>query len=237
MSASERIIVALDTASWATTLDLLERLPEVIWWKVGLEVFTALGSPILQELRQRQKRIFLDLKLHDIPQTVARTTQIALDYKVDLLTVHALGGGAMLRAASEVVAGGSCRLLAVTLLTSLSSEILTQELRIPLDLPDYTLHLAHLAQASGISGVVCSAQETAKLRSHLGSEMILVTPGIRFAEPLLADDQARVASPQAALQAGANYLVVGRPITSSPDPAAAFYRLCELCETPLDQGC
>ncbi len=220
-----RLIVALDTASWEQALEWVDRLPQVLWWKVGLELFTAVGPQIFQALKERGKRIFLDLKLHDIPHTVGRAAQVAVGYGVDLLTVHAAGGSAMLRAAVAATQGSSCRLLAVTLLTSLGPEQVRQELGVERDPGDYVLQLARLALDQGVSGLVCSPQEVGRLRQALGPEVLLVTPGIRFGDPEAEDDQRRVCTPEAALRAGADYLVVGRPITAAADPVAALYRL------------
>ncbi len=227
LPADRRIIVALDTASLPAALDLMDQLSTVLWWKVGLELFTAVGAPILQELRQRGKRIFLDIKLHDIPHTVSRAVQAALAYEVDLITLHALGGSEMMGAAQEAAQGSDCRLLAVTILTSLSPDQLQQDLQISQPLPNYVLHLAQQAQAQGIPGAVCSPQEVARLRHHCGPQFLLVTPGIRWsAHPESLEDQSRVWTPQAALAAGADYLVIGRPLTQAADPAAAFASLC-----------
>ncbi len=220
-----RLIVALDTASWEQALEWVDRLPQVLWWKVGLELFTAVGPQIFQALKERGKRIFLDLKLHDIPHTVGRAAQVAVGYGVDLLTVHAAGGSAMLRAAVAATQGSSCRLLAVTLLTSLGPEQVRQELGVERDPGDYVLQLARLALDQGVSGLVCSPQEVGRLRQALGPEVLLVTPGIRFGDPEAEDDQQRVCTPAEALRAGADYLVVGRPITAAADPVAALYRL------------
>ncbi len=219
-----RLIVALDTASWEQALEWVDRLPQVLWWKVGLELFTAVGPSILQALKERGKRIFLDLKLHDIPHTVARAAQVAIGYGVDLLTVHAAGGSAMLQAAVAATQGSSCRLLAVTLLTSLGPDQVRQELGVERDPGDYVLQLARLALDQGVNGLVCSPQEVGRLRQALGPEVLLVTPGIRLGDPQAGDDQRRVCTPEAALRAGANYLVVGRPITTAADPVAAWQR-------------
>lgn len=154
-----RLIVALDTASWEQALKWVDRLPQVLWWKVGLELFTAVGPQILQALKERGKRIFLDLKLHDIPHTVGRAAQVAVGYGVDLLTVHAAGGSAMLRAAVAATQGSSCRLLAVTLLTSLGPDQVRQELGVERDPGDYVLQLARLALDQGVSGLVCSPRK------------------------------------------------------------------------------
>ncbi|WP_244349901.1 orotidine-5'-phosphate decarboxylase [Thermostichus vulcanus] len=235
LNPCEKLIVALDTDSLEQALEWVDLLPQVLWWKVGSELFTAVGSPILQALKERGKRIFLDLKLHDIPNTVGRATRVAVSYGVDLLTIHASGGSAMMRAAAEAAQSSSCRLLAVTLLTSLSPEQVQQELGIGEDPADYILHLAQLAQAQGLTGLVCSPQEVSRLRQAFGSEVLLVTPGIRFSPTntgndalhRLEDDQQRIWTPARALQAGADYLVVGRPVTAAPDPVAAFQQLCD----------
>ncbi|MEN9226050.1 MAG: orotidine-5'-phosphate decarboxylase [Thermostichus sp. HHBFW_bins_43] len=228
----DRLIIALDTPSLEQALQWVDCLPQVLWWKVGLELFTAVGSPILRALKERGKRIFLDLKLHDIPNTVGRATQVAVGYGVDLLTLHASGGSAMLRAAVEAAQSSPCRLLAVTLLTSLSPEQLQQELCIEADPAGYALHLAQLAQAQGLTGLVCSPQEVARLRQALGPEVLLVTPGIRLPRSAadhdpMEDDQQRIWTPAKALQAGADYLVVGRPVTAARDPVIAFQQLCD----------
>ncbi len=226
-----RLIVALDTSSLEEALEWVERLPQVQWWKVGLELFTAVGPPILQALKERGKRIFLDLKLHDIPRTVGRAVQVAVGHGVDLLTVHAAGGSAMLHSAATAVQGSSCRLLAVTLLTSLGPEQVRRELGIERDPGDYVLQLAQLALEQGLRGLVCSPQEVGRLRQALGPKVLLVTPGIRLGDPEAGDDQRRVCSPATALRAGADYLVVGRPITAAADPLAAWQRFQALVET------
>lgn len=225
---AERIIVALDTGSLPTAIHLLDLLPDVLWWKVGLELFTAVGPVILQELKQRQKRIFLDIKLYDIPNTVAGATRSAVAHGVDMLTLHGSGGRYMLQAAVTAAKASHCQLLAVTVLTSLSPEQLRDELQVKMPLPEYVAELAYLAAQQGLAGAVCSPHEVAAVRQRCGSNFILVTPGIRDVSPL--EDQTRVLTPQAALQAGANYLVVGRPVTAAVDPAAAFAALCSSVE-------
>ncbi len=246
---AERIIIALDTDTLEEALAWVERLPQVLWWKVGLELFTAVGSPIVRALKERGKRVFLDLKLHDIPNTVARATRVAVGYGVDLLTLHASGGSAMLRAAVEAAASSSCQLLAVTLLTSLSGEQLRRELGIEADAADYVLRLAQLAQGQGLRGLVCSPREVARLRQSLGQELLLVTPGIRWAASAEAktsypentssggveEDQQRVWTPAKAFQAGADFLVVGRPITAAADPVAALQQLWDQVQNAFAQ--
>lgn len=233
MSRSDRIIVPLDVSSEAAAIALVDRLPQVAFWKVGLELFISSGAGILPELKQRQKQIFLDLKLHDIPNTMAGACRSAARYGVDLLTVHATAGQAALKAAQAAALEGAAaagtqppNLIAVTLLTSLNSRALAFELKVPLELPEYALHMALLAQESGMPGVVCSPQEIEQLRQTCGDKFLLVCPGVRptWSE---AGDQKRTMTPAKAFKAGADYLVIGRPITAAPDPAAAFDRICE----------
>ncbi|MBD3882689.1 orotidine-5'-phosphate decarboxylase [Phormidium tenue FACHB-886] len=230
---SDRIIVPLDVPTEAQAIALLDRLPQVSFWKVGLELFVSAGSGILKTLKQRQKKIFLDLKFHDIPNTMAGACRAAATYGVDLVTVHTAAGKAALQSAQAAAEAGATAaglptpsLIAVTLLTSINSRSLAFELKVPLELDDYTLQMALLAQESGLSGVVCSPQEAAQLRDTCGKSFLLVCPGVRPSWAA-AGDQARSLSPKAALQAGADYLVIGRPITAAPDPVAAFERICE----------
>jgi orotidine-5'-phosphate decarboxylase len=237
MSPTEKIIVPLDVSSEAEAIALIDRLPNVTFWKVGLELFVSSGAGILKTLKSRQKRIFLDLKFHDIPNTMAGACRAAAGYGVDLLTLHAAAGQTALQASQTAAAAGAAltgqtppRLIAITLLTSLTSRALAFELKIPLELPDYALQMALLAQESGLAGAVCSPQEVAQLRQTCGDDFLLVCPGVRptWAE---AGDQRRSLTPAAALKAGADYLVIGRPITASDDPVAAFDRICEEIST------
>jgi orotidine-5'-phosphate decarboxylase len=239
MHPTDRIIVPLDVSTEAAAIALLDQLPDVTFWKVGLELFVSMGAGILHTLKQRQKKIFLDLKFHDIPNTMAGACRVAAGYGVDLVTVHAATGKEALQAsqqASEVgAAQAGCpppRLIAITLLTSLTSRALAFELKIPLELPDYALQMALLAQDSGLSGAVCSPQEVEQLRQTCGDDFLLVCPGVR---PTWAasGDQKRSLTPAAALKAGANYLVIGRPITAAPDPAIAFQQICDELATVL----
>lgn len=229
----DRIIVPLDAPTLEEAIALVDQLPDVSFWKVGLELFVSTGATILAELKARRKRIFLDLKFHDIPNTMAGACHAAGRYGVDLLTVHATAGKDALLAANAAAQAGAAgagnpppNVIAVTVLTSISPRALAFELKIPLELPDYALQMALLAQESRLSGVVCSPQEAAQLRQVCGADFLLVCPGVR---PTWAstDDQRRVMTPSEALKAGASYLVIGRPITAAPDPAAAFARICE----------
>jgi orotidine-5'-phosphate decarboxylase len=225
---SDRIIVPLDVPSLKDAIALLDRLPQVSFWKVGLELFVAEGASILTVLKERQKRIFLDLKFHDIPNTVAGACRSAKAYNVDLLTIHATAGRQALQAAVQAVSQDNSRpqLLAITLLTSLNSRELAFDLKIPLELPEYTLQMALLAKESGLDGAVCSPQEVAQLRQVCGNDFLLVCPGVRPSWSLTGD-QRRVMTPEAAIKAGANYLVVGRPITAAANPVEAWERICE----------
>jgi orotidine-5'-phosphate decarboxylase len=229
---SERVIVPLDVPTVEAAIELVDRLPQVNFWKVGLELFVSSGSSVLTELKQRQKRIFLDLKLHDIPNTVAGAAAAAARYGVDLLTVHASNGSiglqqaqASAKLAAQQVGLQPPKIVAVTLLTSIDAAILQNELQVPIEIADYTLKMAQLSQRSGLAGAVCSPQEAARLKQACGESFLLVCPGVR---PSWSEqgDQKRVMTPSQALQAGADYLVVGRPITAASDPGVAFERIC-----------
>lgn len=236
-SPATQIIVPLDVPTETAAIALIEQLPAVSFWKVGLELFVSCGPSILEHLKARQKRIFLDLKFHDIPNTMAGACRVAGRYGVDLLTVHATAGQEALKAAQAAALEGAGannqpppKLIAITLLTSLSSRQLAFELKIPLELPEYTFQMALLAQKAGLAGAVCSPQEAQQLRQVCESDFLLVCPGVR---PTWADpgDQKRVVTPRQAINSGANYLVIGRPITGAPDPVAAFDRICEELES------
>jgi orotidine-5'-phosphate decarboxylase len=219
--ARDRLIVALDFPSGPQALALVDRLEGACrWFKVGLELYFAAGGSIVETLRRRGHSVFLDLKFHDIPNTVASAVRSVGPLGAELLTVHASGGPAMLMAAAEAAAGLASppRLLAVTVLTSLDQAQLTA-IGIGSSPADHALQLAEMASANGIGGFVCSPEEAANLRAALHSA-VLVTPGIRPAGSS-SGDQKRVATPSAALAAGADYLVVGRPITQAINPAEA----------------
>jgi len=220
MKPRERLIVALDLPTPAEALALADRLRgEVGMVKVGSELFTAAGPAVVRELRARGHHVFIDLKYCDIPNTVARAVAQAAQLGASLVDVHALGGRAMLEAAVGALPAMGTRLLAITVLTSHTEESLA-ELGVAGGLPASVRRLAQLARDAGLDGVVCSPHEVALLREACGQAFVLVTPGIRPAG-VSAGDQARAATPAAALAAGADYLVVGRPITSAADPAAA----------------
>ena len=214
-----KIIVALDYSDAQPALELAARLePTLCRLKVGMELFTAARSRLIEQLMQRGFEIFLDLKFHDIPNTTAQACKAAAELGVWMVNVHALGGRKMMEAAREAMSlySKSPKLIAVTLLTSMAQEDLA-DLGFTAPPADMVLRLARLAHNSGLDGVVCSAREAALLRQHCGSEFCLVTPGIRPADAA-ADDQSRIMTPCAALEQGADYLVIGRPITRAADP-------------------
>jgi orotidine-5'-phosphate decarboxylase len=216
---SDRLIVALDFPDTRAALALVDRLHGATrWLKVGLELYIAAGNSLVAELKQRGYSIFLDLKLHDIPNTVASAVRAATVLGVDMLTVHAGGGPEMVTAAVQA-AESRLALLAVTVLTSMDAAQL--EVTGVTGTPAAQVErLATMALACGVSGLVCSPNEVARLRNRFGNEPLLVIPGIR-PEGTEIGDQRRVATPAAAIASGASYLVVGRPITRAVDPEAA----------------
>ena len=220
MNASERLIVALDVPTADDALRLVDRLAgRVSFFKVGSQLFTAAGPEIVRSLVARNLRVFLDLKYHDIPNTVAAAVKSAGGLGVSLLTLHGLGGRAMLEAAAGARPGGRLRLLAVTVLTS-HDEASLADIGLAGPLSDAVRRLARLARDAGIDGVVASPLEARLLREACGEGFLIVTPGVRPAGAQ-AGDQSRLATPAGALSAGADYLVVGRPITDATDPAEA----------------
>ncbi|MGA2847986.1 MAG: orotidine-5'-phosphate decarboxylase [Terracidiphilus sp.] len=220
--ARKRLIVALDVPDAAAAANLVARLDGTCrWFKVGMELFTAAGPAVLEPLLKRGHSVFLDLKFHDIPNTVAGAVRSAATLGVRMVNVHAAGGPAMLAAAREALEGCSDppELLAVTMLTSMDQ---TQTYAVGYDRSpaEQVELLARMTLDVGIRGFVCSAEEVATLRALTGPEGVLVTPGIRPAGSALGD-QSRIATPAEALRQGASYLVVGRPITQAADPAEA----------------
>jgi orotidine-5'-phosphate decarboxylase len=225
LEARDRLIVALDFPTQAKALALVSVLSgSVSTYKIGLQLYTAAGPAIIQAVAATGARIFLDLKLHDIPNTVAKAVAAASELGVHMLTVHLSGGCAMLRAAVEAKPPG-LSLLGVTVLTSASQETL-REIGIDSELPAQVIRLAELGQKCGVDGLITSPHEVRVLRERLGQEILLVTPGVRPAWAA-ADDQKRFTTPSEALKSGADYLVIGRPITAHADPPAAINRLLE----------
>lgn len=220
----DRLIVALDVPTLAEAEGVLDRLQGVVSaFKVGSQLFTAAGPAAVERVRARNGRVFLDLKYHDIPAAVAGAVRAAAGLGVTWLTLHASGGRAMLRAAVEAAAAAGAarpRLLAVTVLTSLDRSALQRELQVPVAVEGHVVHLALLARDAGCDGAVAGVGEVARLRALAGPDWLLVAPGIRPAG-VAAGDQARVGGAAAARRAGADYVVVGRPVLTAPDPAAA----------------
>ncbi len=212
MQMKDRIMVALDVADRRQALALRDALIDRVGWlKIGLRLFVAEGPTLIEELR-RHHRIFLDLKFHDIPNTVKQAVGSAGAWGVDMLNVHASGGPAMLQAAAEAATSfPRMRLIAVTVLTSVQQKANTAH---------EALQAARLARDCGLHGVVCSVREIASIKQALGQEFLTVSPGIRWGGQDI-QDQARVATPEEAMRAGGDYLVIGRPVIAATDPAAA----------------
>jgi orotidine-5'-phosphate decarboxylase len=221
LTPKDRLAVALDFPTTKAALALVDQLSGTCqWFKVGMELYYATGNALIDTLRNRGFNVFLDLKLHDIPNTVAGAVRSATHAGASLLTVHASGGPAMMAAAAEAAqAPESPRLVAVTVLTSMDAAQLAA-VGITASPAEQVLRLAKLAQQSGIDGMVCSPEEVGILRAELGSDPLLVIPGIRPARSDVGD-QKRIATPAIAIQRGASMLVVGRPITRAANPAEA----------------
>jgi orotidine-5'-phosphate decarboxylase len=215
----DRLIVALDFASAQAAMELVDQLQGTCrWFKVGMELYYSAGNSVVEHLRERGFQVFLDLKLHDIPNTVAGAVRSVARAGAGLLTVHAGGGEAMMRAACEAASGPSApRLLAVTVLTSMDAGQLSG-VGVSDTPAAQVLRLAKLAKTAGIEGLVCSAEEVAAVREAMGPDALLVVPGIRSVGADIGD-QRRVSTPADAIAWGASMLVVGRPITQAADPA------------------
>jgi len=228
----DRLIVALDVPGATEARQIVQTLGgAATTYKIGKQLFTAEGPQVVRDLVSSGRKVFLDLKFHDIPNTVAAAVKAAAELGVSMITVHASGGGKMLRAAAEAAAQSPAApmILAVTVLTSLSDSDL-QELGIAGNVLTQALRLGALARAAGCRGLVASAQEAQELRRKLGEGFAIVTPGIRPAGSA-AGDQARVVTPRDAIAAGATYLVVGRPILDAPDPAKAAEQIVQEIES------
>ena len=230
----DRLIVALDVDSLAQAERLAERLDGLVRrFKIGSQLFTAGGPAVVEAIQKRGAEVFLDLKFHDIPNTVAGAAREAARLGVFMFNVHASGGLAMMKAAADGAAAAAVELsvrrplaIAVTVLTSLDRAALHRELGVTSSVEGHVLHLSELAREAGLDGTVASPVEIAAIRRSLGAAWVIVTPGVRPAGSA-AGDQSRVATPGAAARAGAHYLVVGRPITGAPDPAAAAAAILE----------
>ncbi len=222
------ILVALDVESAAKAIALADALRGTVGgFKIGKQLFTAAGPAVVHDLAGRGDRVFLDLKFHDIPNTVAGAVQSAVATGAWMVNVHASGGSAMMKAAAEAATRTAAALgrprplvIGVTVLTSMTEAALA-EVGVTRPVIDQVVHLARLAQQSGLDGVVASPQETAAIREACGSDFQIVTPGIRPLDQHGKDDQARTLTPAEAMKAGATYLVIGRPITGAPNPREA----------------
>jgi orotidine-5'-phosphate decarboxylase len=231
----DQLLVALDVDTGRRALALADLVGDVVGgFKIGHRLFTAEGPSIVRALVERRTRVFLDLKYHDIPNTVATAVAEATELGVWMVNVHASGGARMMRAAADAAKETAARksvpaplVIGVTVLTSLNADALA-ETGVNIPVLEQVLKLATLAQSSGLDGVVASAQETAMIRKHCGETFTIVTPGIRGGFPETpSDDQERTMTPAGAIRAGASYLVVGRPIIAAPDPRAAVAQMAE----------
>ena len=221
------VIIACDFASGKDTLAFLDRFTgKKPFVKIGMELFYAEGPQIVKDIKARGHKIFLDLKLHDIPNTVKKAMAVLSRLDVDMCNLHAAGTKAMMEAALEGLTrpdGTRPLLIAVTQLTSTDEQRMKEELLIDASLPDTVMHYAENAKAAGLDGVVCSPLEAAIVKEHCGKDFVTVTPGVRFSDSA-KDDQARITTPAKAKEIGSDYIVVGRPITQAEDPVAAYER-------------
>ncbi|MEK7484933.1 MAG: orotidine-5'-phosphate decarboxylase [Planctomycetota bacterium] len=229
----EKIIVALDFDHTDEMDRFVSRLKKQIQYvKVGMQLFYAEGPPLVAKLLDRGLKVFLDLKIHDIPNTASKSALQLAKMGVQMITVHASGGIAMIRAVHESVhsiEGTPPKILAVTQLTSISPQILNDELKVSGDLSSHVLHLAKLAQHSGADGVIASGLEVSLLRQQLPDPFLIIIPGVRM-NPLETQDQIRVVTPKEAFRSGANAIVVGRELTKSPNPELFFEQLMQHLE-------
>lgn len=232
MQPKERLIVALDVDNEDRALELAKKLaPHVGMFKVGMELFYACGPGIINSIRKQGGKVFIDLKLHDIPNTVSRAIKVLTRYGASIINVHAAGGEEMMRAAAEAVGDEAARrgierplVIAVTVLTSLGQKEFNEQLGIAGSIRERVTYWAEMARQSGLDGVVASAREAAAIREACGESFVIVTPGIRPAGAG-AGDQKRVVTPAEAVKNGSTYLVVGRPITGARDPIQAANRV------------
>jgi orotidine-5'-phosphate decarboxylase len=244
VTSADRVLVALDVESLPEAGRMLERLAGIVTGcKIGSQLFTAAGPAAVEAALKRGFRVFLDLKFHDIPNTVAGAVREATRLGVFMLNVHASGGRALMQGAADAATRAAAEFgrprplcLGVTVLTSLDRRTLEQEVGVTATVEAHVLRLATLAQASGLDGCVASVHEIRPLRLALGPRWVILTPGIRLVAegggPPRSDDQRRTGTPAAAIRAGADYLVIGRPITAAPEPAAAARAILD----DLEQG-
>ncbi|SHJ73230.1 orotidine-5'-phosphate decarboxylase [Propionispora hippei DSM 15287] len=236
MVGDKRLIVALDVPNMNQVRNLVEKLGDsVSYYKVGMELYYSTGREVIAYLRSLNKDVFLDLKLHDIPNTVAQSLGVLTELGASMLNIHASGGLAMMKAASQAVANKAAQLevsrpalIAVTVLTSIDAADWAN-LRHDMSIKEHVVHLAKLAQSAGIDGVVASPQEAEAIRAACGERFIIVTPGVR-PQGAAINDQSRIATPREALKQGAHHLVIGRPITAAADPRTAALEICKEME-------
>jgi orotidine-5'-phosphate decarboxylase len=224
LTTKDKIIVALDLPSVDAARNLIKSLGnDVSWYKIGLQLFVLGGSAFVQEVKASRAKIFLDLKFHDIPNTVRSAVESACALGVDMLTIHLSGGSEICQAAVKGRGANSTLLLGVTVLTS-QTEATLSEIGVNRSMTQQVISLAALAKATGITGLIASPLELEPLRKEFGKSFVIVTPGVRPTRSA-AGDQKRFTTPADAIKLGADYLVIGRPITASPDPKAAFSRI------------
>jgi orotidine-5'-phosphate decarboxylase len=235
------VIIACDFSGKETTLDFLDKFtgPSKPFVKIGMELFYSAGPDIVREIKARGHKIFLDLKLHDIPNTVKKAMRVLSELDVDMTNVHAAGTVPMMKAAVEGLTrpdGTRPLLIAVTQLTSTSEQAMQNELLIGAGINETIVKYARNAKEAGLDGVVCSPLEAGMVKATCGSAFLAVTPGIRFADSA-ADDQVRITTPARAREIGSDYIVVGRPITAAPDPVAAYQRCLTEFVGPSEEYC
>jgi len=229
---AEKIAIALDVPDLDSARVLLDQLQDSgRLFKVGSQLFTSVGPAIIKEIKDREKSLFLDLKFHDIPNTVARAAEVATELGVDIFNIHISGGAEMMKTAAEAVYSKASKLsikkpilLGVTMLTSIDKPSFQNVFSSSRDLTPQIAYMAKLAEDSGLDGVVASPQEIKLIRETCGNDFVILTPGIRL-EQLENDDQKRIMTPSQAFSEGADYIVIGRPIYQSPDPAETFSRI------------
>jgi len=220
------VIIALDFKNREEVMGFLDLFKEPVYVKVGMELFYAEGPSIVREIKALGHKVFLDLKFHDIPNTVQGAVRSAIELDVDMMNLHAMGGSEMMRSAMEALESRMVKplMIAVTVLTSMDEEALKKELHVDLPLEDTVLSLARMTKESGLQGVVCSALEVPRLKEKLGEDFLTITPGIRPLESA-SGDQKRVVTPSMARELGSDYIVVGRPITKAEHPYEAYLKI------------
>lgn len=225
-----QIITALDFPSRVETFEFLDQFTEPVYVKIGMELFYREGPEVIRQIKERDHRVFLDLKLHDIPNTVKSAMRNLASLGVDMVNVHAAGGKKMMAAAIEGLEEGSCGkrplCIAVTQLTSTGPEMLRNELLIETELAETAAHYAKMTKEAGLDGVVCSVHEAKRIHGVCGEDFLTITPGIRPAGAA-KDDQVRIATPAYAKEQGSDFIVVGRPITQAKNPVEAYRGIAE----------